>query len=107
MFEKFIIEEFMVEKFLIGKVQGWKIQDWKFGVKKSGVEMFWNHLMEPNVEKQIQPDYFQRKSIGMESNLGSLYLDSKACSSSRCLYRGDKNGESNNSEKKIINKFQA
>ena len=55
--------------------------------------------MEPNVEKQIQPDYFQRKSIGMESNLGSLYLDSKACLSSRCLYQGDKNGESNNSEK--------
>ena len=58
--------------------------------------------MEPNVEKQIQPDYFQRKSIGMESNLGSLYLDSKACSSSRCLFRGDKNGESNNSEKNQI-----
>ena len=62
--------------------------------------------MEPNVEKQIQPDYFQRKSIGMESNLGSLYLDSKACLSSRCLYRGDKNGESNNPEKKIKLNFK-
>ena len=62
-----------------------------------------NLLMEPNVEKQIQLDYFQRKSIGMESNLGSLYLDSKACSSSRCLYRGDKNGESNNPEKTKLN----
>ena len=59
--------------------------------------------MEPNVEKRIQLDYFRRKSIGMESNLDSLYLDSKACLSSRCLYRDDKNGESNNPGKKNQN----